>query len=136
MKFLARTFFLSLIMVLTVFTASAQKKNKVSVAEKAKTETDGIVAALGLDETQATALYDVNLEFAKKAAAVKKEQKMKKKAGEEVSKEEKKAANKEMRKAKTAAQRKVLGKDNMVALKAYQKKMKEERKAARANKKN
>ena len=136
MKFLARTFFLSLIMVLTVFTASAQKKNKMSVAEKTKMETEGIVAALGLDETKATALYDVNLEFAEKAAAVKKEQKMKKKAGEEVSKEEKKAANKEMRKAKTAAQKAVLGKDNMVALKAYQKKMKEERKAARANKKN
>ena len=118
MKFLARTFFLSLIMVLTVFTASAQKKNKMSVAEKTKMETEGIVAALGLDETKATALYDVNLEFAEKAAAVKKEQKMKKKAGEEVSKEDKKAANREMRKAKTAAQKEVLGKENMEALKA------------------
>ena len=121
-------------MVLTVFTASAQKKNKMSVAEKTKTETDGIVAALGLDETKAAALYDVNLEFAEKAAAVKKEQKMKKKAGEEVSKEDKKAANREMRKAKTAAQKEVLGKENMEALKAYQKQKKEERRAARANK--
>lgn len=136
MKVLTKTIFLSLAMVLTIFSASAQKKAKVSTAEKVKTQTDGIVAALGLDETQATALYDVNLEFAEKAKTLRKEQKAQKKAGNEVSKEDRRAANKEMNKAKSAAQRKVIGKENVEAFKAYQKKLKEERKMARANKKN
>lgn len=136
MKILTKTIFLSLAMVLTVFSASAQKKAKVSTEEKVKTETDGIVAALGLDATQATALYDVNLEFAEKAKAYRKDLKVKKKAGNEVSKEDRKAANREMNKAKSAAQRKAIGKENVEALKAYQKKLRAEKKAARADKKN
>ena len=122
----------SLMVMVAVISAQAQK---VSLEDRVKKETDGLVAALDLGDDKAKGAYEINLKYAKERKAISKTYRTKKKAGEEVNVEEKKEAMKSINQKKNKEIKSLLGKELLPKYKAYKKQLAAERKKAKESKK-